>query len=337
MVERRAEARSRRPSLDLKIRTSAVRKPLVQNLIAYAIAAAIICYAARGVSWTQVGDATRHATLWIFVIASLGGFLIWFIGEIVLYSRLFSYFHGPTGTVELLPTMAAVYFLQIVNSYIASSAFVLFLHARKRAPWIMAGCTLLFQAYLDAMLLATLTVIAIALVPTSPIRLGLSYAVGVLVAGGLIASFFLIWGERLSTGNWLRWIYERPSMTSFRMARPAQYIKLLGIRCLIVLGSGFALYGQFVSFHIGISLAQTLALTPFIVAIGNSALSPGGIGTTQLLFTLAFARFASKNDLFALSLAVTAFNFLIRIPMGLAMGTPLAQEAAKVESGLAPV
>jgi hypothetical protein len=73
--------------------------------------------------------------------------------------------------------MAAVYFLQIVNTYVASGAFVLFLHARKRAPWIMAGCTLLFQAYLDAFLLAALALIAIALVPTSPIRLGFSYAV----------------------------------------------------------------------------------------------------------------------------------------------------------------
>jgi uncharacterized membrane protein YbhN (UPF0104 family) len=310
---------------------------LVQNLIAYAIAAAIVCYAARGVSWTQVGDATRHATLWIFVIASLSGFLIWFIGETVLYSRLFSYFHDATVAVELLPTMAAVYFLQIVNSYVASGAFVLFLHARKRVPWVMAGCTLLFQGYLDAVLLATLTVIAIVLVPTSPIRWGLSYAVGALGVGGLIASFFLVWGRRLSLNNWLRWIYERPSMASFRIAQPAQYIKLLGIRCLIVLGAGFALYGQFVSFHISITLAQTLALTPFIVAIGNSALSPGGIGTTQLVFTLAFARFASKNDLFALSLAVTAFNLIVRIPMGLAMGAPLVQEAAELERGFAPV
>ena len=121
-------------------------------------------------------------------------------------------------------------------------------------------------------------------------------------------------------------------MASFRTARLSQYVKLLGIRFLIVVGSGFALYGQFVSFHIGVSLAQTLALTPFIVAIGNSALSPGGIGTTQLVYTLAFARFASKNDLFALSLAVTVFNFLVRIPMGLAMGAPLAQEAVGVES-----
>ena len=154
-----------------------MRKTVVQNLVAYAIAAAIVCYAARGVSWRQVAGAGSHATLWIFVIASLGGFLCWFIGETVLYSRLFSYFHGPTTTVELLPTMAAVYFLQIVNSYVASGAFVLFLHARKRVPWIMGGCTLLFQGYLDAMLLAALSLLAIALVPTSPIRLGFNYAV----------------------------------------------------------------------------------------------------------------------------------------------------------------
>lgn len=336
-MEQRAETQSWARRLDRKIRTSAVRKPLVQNLIAYAIAAAIVCYAARGVSWAQVVDATSHATLWIFVIASLGGFLVWFIGETVLYSRLFSYFHGPTGAIELLPTMAAVYFLQIVNSWVASGAFVLFLHTRKRAPWVMAGCTLLFQAYLDAMLLAALALFAIILVPTSPIRLGLSYAAGVLGAGCLIASFFLLWGARLPTGNWLRWIYERPSMASFRVARPSQYIKLLGIRCLIVLGAGFALYGQFVSFHIGVSLAQTLALTPFIVAIGNSALSPGGIGTTQLVFTLAFARFASKDDLFALSLAVTVFNFIVRVPMGLAMAAPLADEAVGTESEFATV
>jgi uncharacterized membrane protein YbhN (UPF0104 family) len=311
-----------------------VRKTVVQNLVAYAIAAAIVCYAARGVSWRQVAGAGGHATLWIFVIASVGGFLCWFIGETVLYSRLFSYFYGPTRTVELLPTMAAVYFLQIVNSYVASGAFVLFLHARKRVPWIMGGCTLLFQGYLDAMLLATLSLLAIALVPTSPIRLGLNYAAGVLGAGCLIASFWLLWGARLRSGNWLRWIYERPSMASFRMARPSHYIKLFAIRFLIVLGAGFALYGQFVSFHIGVPLMQTLALTPLIVAIGNSPFSPGGIGTTQLVFTLAFARFASKDDLFALSLAVTAFNLAVRIPMGLAMSAPLAEEAVEVESEL---
>jgi len=68
-----------------------VRKTVLQNLVTYAVAAAIVWYAARGVSWSQVADAAGRATLWLFAVASLGGFLCWFVGETILYSRLFSY------------------------------------------------------------------------------------------------------------------------------------------------------------------------------------------------------------------------------------------------------
>ena len=102
------------------------------------------------------------------------------------------------------------------------------------------------------------------------------------------------------------------------------------------LAAGLTLYGQFASFHIALPLAQALALTPFILAIGNSPFSPGGIGTTQLVFTMGFAGFAAKGDLFALSLAVTAFNLLVRIPLGLMMGKPLAEEAVELNRELVP-
>ncbi len=311
-----------------------MRKTVLQNLVAYGIAAAIVWYAARGISWSQVADAAGRARFWLFVGASLGGLLCWFVGETILYSRLFSYFHGPTKSRELLPTMATVYFFQIVNSYVASSMYVLFLHTRKRVPWLTGVGTLLFQTYVDVMLLAVLSLLAIAVVPTSPIRLGLNYAAGALGIGGFIATFWLLWGARLGAGNWLRWIYDRPSLVSFRMARPLQYLSLLSIRFLIFLGAGLSLYGQFASFHIKLPLTQALALTPFIVAIGNAPFSPGGIGTTQLVFTLSFARFASKDDLFALSLAVCAFNLLVRIPMGLLMGKPLVTEVVEVKREL---
>jgi uncharacterized membrane protein YbhN (UPF0104 family) len=293
-----------------------------------------VWYAARGVSWSQVTDAGGRASLWLFVGASLGGFLCWFIGETILYSRLFSYFHGATGSRQLLPTMASVYFLQIINSYVASGAYVLFLHTRKHAPWMTGIGTLLFQNYLDVTLLALLSLFAIAAVPTSPIRFALGYAAAALGAGLFIATFWLIWGPHLSARNWLRWVYERPSLSSFQMARPPHYIKLLSIRCLIFLGAGFSLYAQFASFHIRLPLAQALALTPLIVAIGNSPFSPGGIGTTQLVFTVGFAGFATKGDLFALSLAVTTFNLLVRIPMGLVMAQPLISEGLEVEREL---
>src|ERR1700730_3103297 len=162
------------------------RRTLAHNAVAYAIAIAMVWYAARGVPWTQIAGAVDHATLWLFICASCAGFLCWFIGETILYSRLFSFFHGPTRSFELLPTMSAMYFLQIVNSWVASSALLLFLHSRKHVPWMTAGCTLLFQAYVDAMTLATLSIFSIILLPASILRPGLWYAIGVVVGGSFI-------------------------------------------------------------------------------------------------------------------------------------------------------
>jgi uncharacterized membrane protein YbhN (UPF0104 family) len=303
---------------------SARHAPL-RNVVAYAVAVAIVCYIARDISLGQIAGALSHATLWLFVCVSLAGFLCWFMGETLLYSRLFSFFHGSTRWFELLPTMGAMYFLQIINSLVASGALLLFLHKKKNVPWIRAGCTLLFLAYVDVTLLATLSILSIVLVPTSALRPGLYYALGVVIAGCLIGRFFLVWGPRLSPDSWLRWIYARPSMMTFRQARPSHFIRLAAIKVMICLAAGLTLYGQFVSFHIAVPLAQALAMSPLIVAIGNSPFSPGGFGTTQMFFIFGFAGFANRGDLFALSLAVSAFNLVIRIPMGLTMGAPLAK------------
>jgi uncharacterized membrane protein YbhN (UPF0104 family) len=301
------------------------RKTLPRNVIAYTVAIAIVWYVTRGISWEEIADAARHATLWLFICVSLAGFLCWFFGETVLYSTLFTFFHGRTRLTELFPTMSAMYFLQIINSLVASGALLFFLHTRKGVPWLTAGGTLLFQAYVDVMLLATLSIFSAILIPTSALRPGLYYAIGVVIVGCLVGSFFLTWGSHLNSGNLFRWIYDVPSIATFRRAQPSHFIKLAAIRSVICLAAGLALYGQFVSFHLRVPLIQALAISPLVVAVGNSPFSPGGIGTTQLVFMFGFAGFASKGELFALSLAVSAFNLLVRIPMGLAMGAPIAQ------------
>ena len=71
-------------------------------------------------------DAGSHATLWILSPPAWAAFLCWFIGETVLYSCLFSYFHAPTGAFELFPTMATVYFIQVVNCMLQAAHLCFF-------------------------------------------------------------------------------------------------------------------------------------------------------------------------------------------------------------------
>jgi uncharacterized membrane protein YbhN (UPF0104 family) len=264
---------------------------------------------------------------WLLAGASLAAFLCWFVGETALFSRLFSYFHERTHFRELLPTVATVYFLQMINSLIASGAFALYLRTRKRVPWITAGCTLMFQAYIDTMLLAIISLVVIFLVPGSPMHGGLYYAAAAVGIFVLIAAFWL--GGEPRNGL-ARWLYQWPHMISFRDARPTHYAKLMAIRFAIYVGASIALYAQLRSFHIAVPLVYVFALTPFIMAAGNSLISPAGIGTTQFVFTLGFAQFASREQLLAVSLAATAFNFIFRIPMGLAMGRSLVDEISVV-------
>lgn len=304
-----------------------MRKAILQSLLVYVIAAAIVWWVARGVSWQSVLHSMGSAELWLLVGASLAAFLCWFVGETALFSRLFSYFHERTHFRELLPTVATVYFLQVINSVVASGAFALYLRTRKRVPWITAGCTLMFQAYVDTMLLAIISLIVIFLVPTSPMHGGLYYAAGAVGVFILIAAFWL--GGEPRNGL-ARWLYQWPHMISFRDARPAHYMKLMTIRFAIYVGAGVALYAQLRSFHIHVPLVYVLALTPFIMAAGNSLISPAGIGTTQFVFTVGFAHFASREQLLAVSLAATGFNFIFRIPLGLAMGRSLVDELSVV-------
>ena len=304
-----------------------MRKAILQSVLVYVIAGAIVWWVARGVSWQSVLHSMGSAEPWLLIGASLAAFLCWFVGETALFSRLFSYFHERTHFRELLPTVATVYFLQVINSVVASGAFALYLRTRKRVPWITAGCTLMFQAYIDTMLLAIISLIVIFLVPTSPMHGGLYYAAGAVGIFILIAAFWL--GGEPRNGL-ARLLYQWPHMISFRDARPVHYMKLMTIRFAIYVGAGIALYAQLRSFHIHVPLVYVLALTPFIMAAGNSLISPAGIGTTQFVFTVGFAHFASREQLLAVSLAATAFNFIFRIPMGLAMGRSLVDELSVV-------
>jgi len=71
-----------------------MHRTLFHTLAAYAVAFAIILYLARGVAPAQLLHDLAMARLWVFIPACAGSFAVWFLGETLLFSLLFSYFHS---------------------------------------------------------------------------------------------------------------------------------------------------------------------------------------------------------------------------------------------------
>jgi uncharacterized membrane protein YbhN (UPF0104 family) len=294
-------------------------KVIARNALAYGIAAAIIWYETRDLNLHYFLKVMAKADLLWFVPITLVSFGIWYFGENLLYSRMFSYFHRKTSYVELLTPTASAYLLQLINILAAGGAFVLFLHRRKGATWLGGSFTMLFLGFIDGFVLSFLTIISGACFRHSPLSEFLPYACALLGALVLIAAW---WMWREPTYRLERWLHQRPALVSFRKANLSIYLTLILIRLGIFIPQGFVYYLSMRAFHIHIPLRIVLATAPAIIAAGGVPITPVGLGPLQAVAVQIFRHYASTARVMAAYLSLSAALLVYRLPLGLgAAGT----------------
>lgn len=289
------------------------RNAVLRNILAYTFAIAIVWWIARDVPLHRLLGAFADANLWVFIPVSLIGIAVWFVDETVLWSKLFSYFLTKTTFRELLPANAAQYFLQVINFAASAGALALFLNRDKGVAMLDASGTLLFMFFLDGIVLAAMAAGAGLLVPTSPMRAGLWWAIGAEIFFLAIAAFWLNGHPFTRVG---RWLHERAWLRAFRDARPHQYLVLMAIRGAVFMFNGLILYAQLWSFGVHVSLGQAMAFNPAVILFGATPVTPVGVGSLQAMMVYGFSRFGTRHQLLALSLAMNAMQFAFRIPLG---------------------
>lgn len=294
--------------------------------LAYALAVGIIAYLAHGTSLRQFEAILRQANPWWFFLACAGSFAFWFFGETVLYSKLFSYFHVRTSFREMLPANAAQYFLQAVNQVAGGAALVLFMRRRKGVPIFSGGATLVLLGFVDFFVMAIMGLAAAFLVPTS--WLGPKWYFPAIVAAGIcaVACFWL--RGRPSSGI-LRWVYDRPSLHSFRRARVSHYLRLMLIRTIIFSAQGFALYFQLRSFGIHVPLVQVLAFEPAELFLSALPITPAGLGVLQAVLILGFHSYGTQAAILTVGLAISTMGIAMRLPLGLGSAGTFAREVVR--------
>lgn len=296
-----------------------------RNLFAYATAIAVVLFVARHTSIASLMGSLYHANLRLFIPVSIAAFGCWYLSETFLFAKLFGYFHGRTTFRELLLPNAAQYFLQIVNAVVAGGAMVFFIHRRKGVSWMAGMCTMLFQMFIDFQVLAWMALAATLLVRGSPLSLPWYYPALVLGTTWLVTLFWLRGRPRSRLGQWL---YDRPSMSSFREARLYHYVTLMLIRAPIFIVQGLVLFLEMKSFRVQVPLDYVMAATPAILFLTSLPITPAGLGSEQAVLAIGFAAFAPRSALLALSLAISATSILFRMMLGIGAAGIFAREVS---------
>jgi len=306
-----------------------MHRTLFHTLAAYAVAFAISLYLARGVAPAQLLHDLAMARLWVFIPACAGSFAVWFLGETLLFSLLFSYFHSRISFREMLPANAAQYFLQLVNQAVAGTALVMFMNRRKGVPFLTAGCTLIFQALLDFQIMAAMALAAAALDSGSIMRRYWYYPLLVLTPLLLNACFWMRGRPASRVG---RWFYDRPSMSSFRIAQPIHYAKLAGMRAAIFLGYGVMLYFQIRGFRVNVHPGDVFGFLPAVLFCDGLPITPVGLGPVQAILVTGFQAYASRTRLLAMALSISFMNIAFQAPLGLGSAGAFAREVTEAAS-----
>jgi len=302
---------------------------LLHTLAAYGVAFAIIWYLARDISPGQLLHNFSMANFWLFVPASAGSFTIWFGGETLLFACLFSYFNARTSFREMLPANATQYFLQLVNSALAGTALVAFMNRRKGVPWLSGGCTMIFQALLDFQIMAAMALFAAVLAPGSLIHKYWYYPAAVLAPLLLNTWFWMRGRPRSRLGQWF---YDRPSMQAFRVAQPAHYARLGGLRVAIFLTYGVMLYFQIRGFRVEIHPSQVFAVLPAVLFFDGLPFTPVGLGPVQAVLVAGLYGYASPARLLAMALSISFMNIAFQAPLGLGSAGTFARELTEAAS-----
>jgi uncharacterized membrane protein YbhN (UPF0104 family) len=302
---------------------------VLQNVVIWGVAFLCLWWVTRGVSFSQFFKSLKHARIAVFLASNIASFFLWWLGDTLLFSQLFTIFHKKTGFRELLPATAAQYFLQAINLLAADGALVVFLNRRKGVGWLTATWTMMFQGLIDALVLATVALVAGLAVPSSPMHKVWPYAAGATTFLLMVAIWWAVGGPLTRPEKWM---YNRPSAKAFREAGLRAYAILGSIRLAMLCMQAFLYYWSIVAFAPKVPLFQVLALTPGIQAASNEPITPQGLGPLQAVVVNGLSRYAPHDRMLAAALGMSVIALICRFPLGLGAAGTFAKRVLAIEA-----
>jgi uncharacterized membrane protein YbhN (UPF0104 family) len=308
-------------------------KKVLQNLVPWLIAAAILFYLFRKMPPDQVAASLKGVHLPTFLGFGLLYFLV--IGSIDTYvlSKVLTRFAVPVSFKELLPARCVGYLVSLVNYNAGQAGMAFYLKRTKGASLFKTLGSIFFVTIIDLYWVVFLAFLGTFLMKVEYAGIDIQSWVRRVAYVSLAALFLHLafwrgWFGKLlpkamhfKAGDWLR---GRHLFQAFHHATLGDYIRIALLR--------FPIHATIISsfwfvLRLGgaeIAFRDVIASVPIVLLMGALPLTPGGLGATQLATVELLKNHTQTRPgveaaelLLALSLAWMALNYLLKALAGL--------------------
>jgi MFS family permease len=265
---------------------------------AWLVTAALLAFIFHKIPLSLVVDKTRAAAPWTVPAAIASVFAMYLADSFAIW-KTFGWFLAPLTFAQVLVVRGATYLLAAINYNVGQGAIVYFVHRAKGVPVMRGVATVLLIMGVNVLALLLLMTVGLVVAPAVPhaifVIAGVAYA-GLAVYALVVALH-------------PRWLETRPLFDVLLSAGLKGHARALVVRLPHIASLVVFQTAMLRAFGVAVPLTQAATLLPICFFVAVLPISVQGLGTTQVVMTFFFARYAA-GDAQAREAAVVAASLV---------------------------
>ena len=228
----------------------------------------------------EVWAAVTHAAPWTVPVV-LGAVILVYVADAFAMWKTFGWFLAKLPFRDVLVVRGATYLLAAINYSVGQGAIVYFVHRARGVPVMRGVATVLLILGTNLLVLLALVTVGLAVGGQRPA--GLGPVVAIAWAGLALYVGFVIARPR--------WLASRPLFDVLLSAGLGGYLKAMVVRLPHIAALITFQLAALRGFGVEVPLGTAIATLPVVFFIAVLPISVQGLGTTQAVMVLFFARF----------------------------------------------
>jgi uncharacterized membrane protein YbhN (UPF0104 family) len=268
------------------------------RIVPWLVAISIMAYLLSRYSLADIARNMKMAAPWTVPAIAVLTFLVYVADSLAIW-KTFGWFVAKLSFKEVLVVRGATYLLALVNYALGQGAIVYFVNRSRGVPVSRGTAAVLLVMGINVLMLLALATLGLVFVPEHDRRVNL--VVAIAYAGLLVYVVLVLTKPRFLT--------SKPIFDVLLAARLPDYLKAMAARTPHILSLLALTYTSLRAFHVEVPPGQAVLCLPMVYFVAVLPISPQGLGTTEAMLTLFFARYAPGGS----GATVVASSFLSRV------------------------